>query len=37
MQYMDSQRDWKGEPLGKGEMSPVAIDIDPLVYPSFDK
>jgi CRISPR-associated protein (Cas_Cas02710) len=37
MQYMDSQRDWKGEPLAKGEMSPVAIDIDPLVYPSVEK
>jgi CRISPR-associated protein (Cas_Cas02710) len=37
MQYMDSQRDWKGEPLKKGEMSPVVIDIDPLLYLPVEK
>jgi hypothetical protein len=34
MQYMDSQRDWQGNPLAKGEMSPVLIDIDPMLYQS---
>ncbi|NJM69632.1 MAG: hypothetical protein HC862_05050 [Scytonema sp. RU_4_4] len=33
MQYMDSQRDWQGNPLPKGEMKPVVIDIDPILYP----
>ncbi|WP_051470164.1 hypothetical protein [Fischerella sp. PCC 9605] len=33
MQYMDSQRDWQGNPLPTGEMKPVVIDIDPILYP----
>ncbi|MFB2967620.1 hypothetical protein ACE1CD_01480 [Aerosakkonema sp. BLCC-F183] len=32
MQYMDSQRDWQGNPLPKGQMSPVVIDVDPILY-----
>jgi hypothetical protein len=28
LQYMDSQRDWEGNPLEKGEMKPILIDID---------
>jgi len=28
LQYMDSQRDWEGNPLEKGEMKPTLIDID---------
>ena len=32
MQYMDSQRDWQGNPLPKGEMEPVVIDVDPILY-----
>lgn len=32
MQYMDSQRDWQGNPLPKGEMRPVVIDIDSILY-----
>lgn len=32
MQYMDSQRDWQGNPLPQGEMSPVVIDVDPILY-----
>lgn len=32
MQYMDSQRDWQGNPLEQGEMSPVGIDVDPILY-----
>jgi len=32
MQYMDSQRDWQGNPLAKGQMSPIVIDIDPILY-----
>ena len=32
MQYMDSQRDWQGNPLPKGEMSPVLIDIGSILY-----
>jgi hypothetical protein len=36
MQYMDSQRDWQGNPLPKGEMSPVVIDIDPILYEPSD-
>ncbi len=29
MQYMDSARDWKGDPVPKGQMEPVLIDITP--------
>lgn len=36
MQYMDSQRDWQGNPLPKGQMSPVVIDIDPILYQPSD-
>ncbi|MFN5513887.1 MAG: hypothetical protein ACK5CA_03835 [Cyanobacteriota bacterium] len=31
LQYMDSSRDWQGQPTG-GVMKPVIIDIDPIVY-----
>jgi CRISPR-associated protein (Cas_Cas02710) len=37
MQYMNSQRDWKGVPLERGEMSPVVIDIDPLIDQYFEQ
>ena len=30
MQYMDT-RNWQGEPLPQGHMTPIAIDIDPIV------
>ncbi len=33
MQYMDAQRDWQGNPLPEGQLSPVGIDIDPMLYP----
>lgn len=29
MQYMDSARDWKGDPVPKGQMEPVLVDITP--------
>ena len=29
MQYMNSRRDWRGEPLQRGEIVPILIDIDP--------
>lgn len=32
MQYMDSKRDWQGNPVPQGEMSPIVIDIDPILY-----
>ena len=32
MQYMDSQRDWQGNHLAKGNMEPVLIDVDPIFY-----
>jgi hypothetical protein len=32
MQYMDSQRDWQGNPLHQGEMRPVDVDVDPILY-----
>ncbi|NJL21527.1 MAG: hypothetical protein HC895_12980 [Leptolyngbyaceae cyanobacterium SM1_3_5] len=32
MQYMDAQRDWQGNPIAQGELTPVAIDIDPILY-----
>lgn len=32
MQYMDSQRDWQGKPLSQGNIQPVEIDINPIVY-----
>ena len=28
MQYMDSKRDWEGNPLSHGEIQPVVIDVD---------
>ncbi|MEG3844751.1 hypothetical protein [Microcoleus sp. herbarium14] len=34
MQYMDSQRDWEGNPLSAGDMQPVVIDVDPILYSS---
>lgn len=34
MQYMATDRDWKGEPIPKGEIVPILVDIDPyLVWP----
>ncbi|MDJ0597493.1 MAG: hypothetical protein QNJ37_01405 [Crocosphaera sp.] len=35
MQYMDSQRDWEGNPLKTGEIKPILIDVDPILY--FDE
>ncbi len=35
MQYMDSQRDWEGNPLKTGEIKPVLVDVDPIRY--FDE
>lgn len=32
MQYMDSKRDWEGNPLKTGEIQPVVIDVDPILY-----
>ncbi|MSP13164.1 MAG: hypothetical protein EXR62_09430 [Chloroflexi bacterium] len=33
MQYMASDRDWRGEPLTKGQMAPILISVNPhLVY-----
>jgi hypothetical protein len=32
MQYMSSQRDWDGQPIPHGEMIPVGIDVDPILY-----
>lgn len=32
MQYMDAQRDWQGIPITRGEMSPIVLDIDPMLY-----
>lgn len=32
MQYMDSVRDWQGQPIPKGTTTPVVIDIDPILY-----
>lgn len=32
MQYMDARRDWQGNPIPAGELSPVLIDIDPILY-----
>ena len=34
MQYMDSQRDWQGNPLSVGDMQPIVIDVDPILYSS---
>ncbi|MBZ5554043.1 MAG: hypothetical protein LAO21_15110 [Acidobacteriia bacterium] len=34
MQYMDSGRDWQGNPLPTGMIDPVVIDVDPILYPS---
>lgn len=31
MQYMDSVRDWQGEPLPDGAMRPVLIDVHPML------
>lgn len=36
MQYMDSERDWEGNPLKKGEIEPVVIDVDPILYVNDD-
>lgn len=32
MQYMDGQRDWQGNPLSQGEIKPLLIDVDPILY-----
>lgn len=32
MQYMDSQRDWQGNPLPAGEIRPILIDVNPMLY-----
>ena len=32
MQYMDSMRDWQGNPVEKGSTEPVVIDVDPILY-----
>jgi hypothetical protein len=34
MQYMDSQRDWEGNPVSAGDMQPIVIDVDPILYSS---
>ncbi|MEG4939003.1 hypothetical protein [Microcoleus sp. F4-D5] len=34
MQYMDSQRDWEGNPVPAGDLQPVVIDVDPILYSS---
>lgn len=34
MQYMDSERDWQGQPLGAAGTRPVVIEVDPILYPS---
>ena len=31
LQYMDSKRDWQGNPLQKGEIKPMLIEIDPVI------
>ncbi|HBE20659.1 MAG TPA: hypothetical protein DEG17_07265 [Cyanobacteria bacterium UBA11149] len=32
MQYMDSKRDWQGEPLSQGEIKPILIDVDSIFH-----
>jgi hypothetical protein len=32
MQYVYSERDWQGNPLERGAIDPVVIDIDPILY-----
>lgn len=32
MQYMESKRDWRGEPIEGGPMQPVLVDFDPKFY-----
>ena len=32
LQYMDNKRDWQGQPLEKGKIKPILIDIDPIIY-----
>lgn len=34
MQYMDTERDWQGQPLGRGTSVPVMVDVEPLLYGS---
>ncbi len=36
MQYMASDRDWKGEPIAKGKMEPVLVDITPYLVSTAD-
>lgn len=31
LQYMDAKRDWQGNPLQKGEIKPMLIEIDPII------
>jgi hypothetical protein len=32
MQYMDSERDWQGQPLTGDRTEPVMIDVNPIIY-----
>jgi len=32
MQYVYSERDWQGNPLPRGDIDPVVIDVDPILY-----
>lgn len=32
LQYMDAQRDWQGNHLDLGEMTPVVVNFDPILY-----
>lgn len=34
MQYMDSERDWQGNPVPTGNLAPVLLDADPILYPT---
>lgn len=36
MQYMDTQRDWQGNPVAQGEVKPLLIDIDPILYTEIE-
>ena len=31
MQYMSAGRDWRGEPLKEGQLTPILVDIDPFL------
>lgn len=32
MQYMDTKRDWQGQPLPVGDIKPVGIDVAPIIH-----